>query len=340
MSTLSLLSPATVSVSGVVDAALESAAPPPLLLRRMSSMSRVLIPPAIYSSIWDDNRRYWSDRYRFDPEFHNFMWATGPGVTLVGQQPIDDDPAYLQLTQMTTRFVFETLAHAPIKNKLFEWCDWLMARYRRSVPACHWLLDTVATHPRWARMLLLECPHVVMRRSVARLLQTAIAILAPTERLAYSARVVGTDVDPRPAPVAAVVHDPVVPLKPPKSPPGRIASFFSNFFSSQPAPAPLPAPVVTPTAVSASAKAAAVPAAMPRIPVSPPRTSAAALVEADGPAKAGGMSKEPAPPVVVGSLKRCVDALVALLRWCPMYWKHFGEVCCTDPCLRKIEVGL
>ncbi len=166
-----------------VDAAADGVAA--LTLERSGSQVQVVVPSEIGAAIREENMTFFRDRLVYDADYFDFM------LELVGSASVsearetaltgDENSLEAVLTQLATRFVFETLARARAKESLPRWVEVLRKLYKRSVPACAWLLRNMAA-ANWCTDFFLLCTDGEVRRHVGSLVCLALDMVSTLER--------------------------------------------------------------------------------------------------------------------------------------------------------------
>lgn len=166
---------------------------------RVCPIGRAPIPNSIFTIVRDHNLTYWRDRFVFDPMYFDFLFAivtramqhwlveskaqitqpkdtqhTTPTRTLHDAEYTIGQLHRLQsdLTQLSTRFVFDTLCRSRHKSQLPNWLSLLSHAYRVTPPVTgQWLLSTMAQPDNsWNKEILLAAPSVQVRQAMATII--------------------------------------------------------------------------------------------------------------------------------------------------------------------------
>ncbi len=147
-------------------------------------VSHADVPSQISNQILEQNITYWRDRSVFDGDYFQFVADLVSSVVSDENKefrlPRDDElcPA---VTQLATRFVFETLSRAARKESLASFFVLLRKLFSSSVPSCVWLLESLVKGTRWSFDFLLLCPVLEVRKSASNLFAMALNTVASFE---------------------------------------------------------------------------------------------------------------------------------------------------------------
>eukprot|EP00741_Cyanophora_paradoxa_P020633 tig00021281_g19915.t1 len=270
---------------------------------------RPVVPPAIYSEVWEENGRFLADRNVFDSDYFEFCWRLAnmfPPLPPPSPMQISDGPGAaaaaaagaspaLRTAQLAIHFFVETLAHAKDKTSMAGWVAHTQALLTALPEACRWFLDALSDLRSncWLRQLLLACTVPDVRSAAAGLILHAVAVLRPFEAPRYlECDEAGPPADEEEAP---------------SPPPSTAAEQQQQQQQQQQAP------------VGGKQKA-------PQWPAAGADEDDESMDGGEGGAPPG---RSPLAPRLTGrpatSIARLMDALFALIREAAAHWRHFAQ---------------
>ena len=171
-------------------------------MRQVSLRHKAPLPQQIFDAVCEQNFAYWRDRYVFDTMYFEFLkttvsnaqtWITSvkSGSSSLASSSSNMDTSETssstslipttvdflelesELTQLSTRFVLETLCRSRYKKNLPLWNSILTHFYHSSLRASQWLLAQLTESDHWIRTILLASPITEVRTALAALIGVA-----------------------------------------------------------------------------------------------------------------------------------------------------------------------
>ncbi|KAH3765659.1 ubiquitin hydrolase [Pelomyxa schiedti] len=140
------------------------------------------IPSPIYTSVWEDNMRFFMERNIFDRDYFIFLWSL---VRLIEKEPPElefgeSSTLSHSTLKLAAQFIFDTLSRARERGSFLEYSLNLGQLFEKHIPSCTWFMDYMLTdNMRWPKQILLECPCEDVRIPVVSLFITVIKHLNP-----------------------------------------------------------------------------------------------------------------------------------------------------------------
>ena len=148
-----------------------------------SNASVAVLPPDLFSWIWEDNTQFMRDRSIFEHQYFDFMQQVCRDIPSTIRSPSPE--MQLLTTKLGTSFLLETLIHSKEKPTMSNWIELLNKQFVSNAAAGEWFLDHMSEDPHWPQQILLKCPNQMIRQLFQRLCVHVVNNLRVTEKDRY-----------------------------------------------------------------------------------------------------------------------------------------------------------